>query len=285
MNEIAESLQEEIQLIGEKAPQFIYAFIVLLCFIIIGRMISAIVRKTIRRSALSDTYLSYFTNIISWSFGLVGIIVSLNILGLQYISASLLAGGGITAIVLGFAFRGIGENILAGLFLAFSRPFSIGDLIRSEGLEGLVKGVELRYTHIRTFDGCDIFIPSAQIFNSPLYNYTRDGLRRVDFTVGIDYGDDIREALEVLQETTERIDGILPDPKPAIHIQGFTANYVELRVFFWINTFDKNTSLLNIKTETMEMCRNALISNGFTFSSEVRTAIDLDTLRVFLERE
>lgn len=285
MDTIINSLQNESEQILDKAPTFIYALAVLLLFILLGRFLSSAVEKAIKKGELSDTYRLFFKKLIRWIFGLFGVLIALNILGLQYITTSILAGGGITAIILGFAFRDIGENILAGFFLAFSRPFSIGDLIKSEGLEGRVKGVELRYTHIRTADGCDIFIPSSQIFSKPLHNYTRDGLRRGSFTIGIDYSDDIQSAIEILEKTVSQIEEVLTDPAPRISISGFTANYVELQVTFWINTFDRSLPLAQVKTHIMENCRKELLSHKFTFSSNVSTSVELNKLMVQLDKE
>jgi hypothetical protein len=70
-------------------------------------------------------------------------------------------------ILWGFAFREIGENFLEGFFPAFSRPIDEGDLIQCADLRGVVRTIELRFTHIRSADGRDIFISSSRIFKSP----------------------------------------------------------------------------------------------------------------------
>tara|TARA_B110000046_G_scaffold47958_1_gene53064 strand:+ start:43216 stop:43455 length:240 start_codon:yes stop_codon:yes gene_type:complete len=68
-----------------------------------------------------------------------------------------LAGAGVTAILLGFAFKDIGENLLAGIMLAFNRPFTIGNVIELDGFLVTGKALQLRSTHLRTFDGRDIY--------------------------------------------------------------------------------------------------------------------------------
>ena len=75
------------------------------------------------KANLKPTHRNFFQSLSVWILSIIGLFVALNILGLKSLAASLLAGGGITAVVLGFAFRDIGENFLAGFFLAFSRPF------------------------------------------------------------------------------------------------------------------------------------------------------------------
>lgn len=284
MNKILEAIKTDMINLAEKAPSLIYAFLILLAFIILGKLVALAIEKGLNRGNFSKTYQSFFLKIIRWVFYFLGFLMALNTLGFKSVAASILAGGGITAVVLGFAFREIGENILAGFFLAFSRPFNIGDLIQSESLQGRVKGVELRHTHIRTADGCDIFIPSSQIFNSPLFNYTKDGLRRAGFTIGIDYHDDVQQAVTILQNVISNVEEILQDPEPAVSISGFTPAYVEVQIYFWINAFDQENSLSKIRTSTMEACRRELVKHEFTFSSGVTTALEMDHLNVKLEK-
>ncbi|MBU0728458.1 MAG: mechanosensitive ion channel family protein [Proteobacteria bacterium] len=257
-------------------PRLLGALIILLACLLIGRLVSRGILNLLEHAELSKTHRSFFSKLIVWGFGILGIMPTLNVLGLKNITMSLLAGGGITAVVLGFAFRGIGENLLAGFFLAFSRPFEIGDLIQSEQLSGEVKAIELRNTHIRTDDGRDIFIPSSQIFNSPLINFTKDGLRRLSFTIGIDYADNAAEARRLLLQAVEEIPEILKNPPTLVALSSFSATYVELEVLFWIDTFQQGLNMVPARTLVMERCRATLKDQGFTFSAETTSNICLD---------
>ena len=162
-----ESLQKEWLRFLHFLPRILAALLVLGIAVWLGRKLGRAVLPLLSRTSFSKVHKSFFLNTVIWLFTLVGLIIALNILGLEKAAVSLLAGGGITAVVLGFAFREIGENFLAGFFLAFSRPFNIGDTIQSGDFVGEVKDIELRNTHIRTNDGRDIFIPSSQLFNQP----------------------------------------------------------------------------------------------------------------------
>ena len=186
----------------------------------------------------------------------------------------LLAGGGATAIIVGFAFREIGENFLAGLFLAFSRPFRLGDLIRSGDLpEGEVRAVHLRNTQIRTADGRDIYIPNGRMFNEPLVNFTRDGLRRPTFTLGVDYRDPIPQVRTTLRTAVAAVDGVLDHPEPRVEIVDLSAAFVLLEVQVWINTFS-GTDFASVQSATMEACRRTILENGWTISSEVTSVLE-----------
>lgn len=255
------------------SPRVALAAVVLLLSYFIGKYFSRIVLMSLRRTSLSQLHQAFFRVISTSLVVFIGLVVALNILNLQKVAVSMMAGGGLTAVVLGFAFREIGENLLAGLFLAFSRPFKPGDIIKTEDVEGEVRTVELRYTHIRAEDGRDVFVPSSQLFNRPVTNFTRDGLRRISFSVGIDYSNDSMEATRLLAETTRQTDGVLADPIANAYILSLSPQYVEIMVFFWVDFFDKSTSLLNIRNHVMNKCRLSLLENGYIVSSETTSNI------------
>jgi len=206
-------------------------------------------------------------------FLFLGSILALQILGLDKLAVSLLAGGGVTAVVLGFAFREIGENFLAGIFLAFSRPFKAGDAIRSEEFEGKVTDIALRYTHLRTDDGRDVYIPSSQLFNKPVTNFTKDGLRQVSFTVGIDYRDDAAAACAVLEASIQKVPGVLSTPAAGAYILALAPQTVDLECFYWIDVFDKAHKGHRIRTQVLNGCRATLLDYGYTVSADTSTNV------------
>lgn len=275
MDKIIDLLAQEWQIAFAFAPRIIVAAIVLLVFYFLGSYFAKFLLAILRRASVREVHEAFFralTIIIAIFFGLV---IALNILGLEKIAVSVLAGGGVTAIVLGFAFREIGENFLAGIFLAFSRPFKIGDLIKTEDIEGYVREIELRYTHLRTEDGRDVYVPSSQLFGKSVTNYTKDGLRRISFSVGIDYANDATSACALLKNTTETASGVLKEPKPAAYIMALAPQYVELQVFFWIDVFEKTNDIFTIQTEVMDKCRKALLEGAYTVSSDTTSNIAL----------
>ena len=275
MELFVDSLTLEATLFIEMLPRFISAGIVALVIYFAGKLAAMGAIQILQRSSMPDTYHSYFRKLIKGLAAFFAIIIFLNMIGYSTLAASLVAGGGLTAVMLGFAFKDIGENFLAGFFLAFSRPFTTVDVIETGGITGKVRSIQLRHTHIRTSDGCDVFVPSAQLFTKPLHNYTLDGLRRGSFTVGIDYSDDAEKALEILQDSTRKTRGVLKLPGVGAQIKGLTSDYVELQVFFWINAKDQELGLARIRTNAMNTCRKRLIKEHFTFSSDVSTSLDV----------
>lgn len=285
INSIGDALLFEYERLIAFLPRLLIAIIVVFIIYTIGKWFAKGVVRFLKRSSIPETYHEYFGKLIRIIGAFVAFVVFLNLIGYQTLAASLLAGGGLTAVMLGFAFKDIGENFLAGFFLAFSRPFTTDDVIETDGILGQVKSIQLRHTHIRTGDGCDVFVPSAQLFTKPLHNYTLDGLRRGSFTVGIDYGDDAEKAAELLLDTTKATDGVLDTPKASVQIKGFDPNFVELQVFFWIRAKNQEASLSVVKTRAMNNCRKVLINQNFTVSSNVTTALDVNPVEVLLRNQ
>jgi small-conductance mechanosensitive channel len=266
-------------------PKLVLAIVIVVLAVVIGRVVAAGLWRVLERGRLSIAHRGFFRNVTRWLVIALGVAIALNVLGLNGALRGFMAGGGLTAIILGFAFRDIGENFLAGFLLAFDRHFNVGDLIQSGEFTGTVQEIALRSTHIRTADGRDIFIPSARIFSNPLVNFTRDGLRRPSFTVGIDYGDDAEKARGVILEAVRTVPGVLDTPAPEVLVGRLADQYVEIETFFWIDTFDQEKGILQVVSAAQERTRRALVDGGFTVSSNVSTAVDLraDPVRVQVE--
>jgi len=254
-------------------PKLAGALIVLLLFVFIGKSLAGAFSSVLRKLSSNRIHEAFFRTLIQLVVVYFGLVIALNIVGLEKLALSILAGGGVTAIVLGFAFREIGENFLAGIFLAFSRPFEISDLINTEGIEGRVQAIELRYTHLRSDDGQDIFVPSSQLFSKPVINFTRDGLRRINFTVGIDYNNDAKLACALLKNAVQSIEGVLETPPASVTINSLEPQYVEIKIYYWQNIFDDSVDGRTLRINVIDSCRRVLIENDFIVSADTTSNI------------
>ena len=274
MDLIIDILQQEWETFVRFLPRLVQALLALLVAYGIGRAVGNGLAAILTRRKLARTHVAFLRNAVKWAITVLGISISLSVLGLSGLAGGLLAGGGFAAVALGFAFREIGENLLAGLFLAFSRPFGLRDLIESGDHRGVVRGIELRYTHIRASDGRDIFIPNAQIFNRPLTNYTRDGLRRMTCALGIDYRSDVEPTLQRLRDTATACDGVLADPAPKAYVNAFRDQWLEVELAVWVDML-KSPDLTAIRSDVMDRVRRAVLDGGVVVSSEVSSNVDL----------
>jgi small-conductance mechanosensitive channel len=270
-----QSLYADWQAFLDFSPRLLYAAGVLLVFAAIARVVRYGLGKVLNRSFKLQPHARFVQRLVGWIIRIAGLLLALGVMGFTGIAASLLATGGVVAIVLGFAFREIGENLFAGIFLAFSRPFELGDLIKTGDLTGEVKAIDIRSVHIRTSDACDVFVPSSQIFSQELFNYTRDGLRRPRFTIGVAYHDRPEEVLALLERTVRGTPEISAEPPAVVNISEFGDSVIVYEVFLWVDVTATETSLLDITNDAKVRCWRALKESGMTFSTDVTTAIEL----------
>jgi small-conductance mechanosensitive channel len=252
--------------------------VLLVVFVVAGRYAGRLVGSLLSRSPRFQTNQRFLAGAITWTVVSAGLLLALGVLGFAGVAASMLATGGVVAIVLGFAFREIGENFLAGFFLSFSRPFEVGDLVETGGLTGTVRAIEWRYVHLRTADACDVFVPSAQLFREPLYNYTKDGLRRGSFVVGVAYDDEPESVLGQLRAAVTAVPGVLEAPAPVFTIRSFAAAYVEYEVFFFVDLSSGGPGMVDTQNAVKAACWHALRASGMTFSTDVKSALEIASI-------
>lgn len=278
MEYVLESLLADWETFLKFAPRIVYGLVLLIVFLLAARYGGRLVEKILERSARLRANAHFLQIVVTWLIASIGLLLALGLMGFSGIVTSLLATGGVIAIVLGFAFREIGENFLAGFFLTFSRPFKIGDLIKTGDLTGKVRSIELRYVHIRTFDACDVFVPSAQIFREPLYNYSRDGLRRPSFTVGVAYHDEPAQVIALLEQAAGRTDGVIADPPAYVTVKEFSEHYIEYEVFFFFDMKLSKRSYDEISNDVMINCWHALRDTGMTFSTDAGGGLEISSV-------
>lgn len=269
--EFVSSFEEFQNSIIDQSPEIAVGVLMLIVFTLLGIFLRSVTQRRLARRVEDRLLVNFVGRMIFLVFLIGGITIFLNQIGLGKTASGLLAGAGVSAIILGFAFKDIGENFLAGFFLAFSRPFGTGDYIEVEGLTGIVKALNFRNTHIRTFEGKDIFIPNAMLIKNPLINYTRDGLLRHDFVIGIDYGNDILEARRLILKSIRADQRIEQgnDLEPFMLLEEFGTSTVNIRVFYWINSYNFTGQIARLKTEVMNSILLNLTQNGFSLPADI----------------
>ncbi|CAM3722289.1 mechanosensitive ion channel family protein [Flavobacterium gelidilacus] len=267
MDKLIEKIQFYYDTILQNAPAFLIGLVVLLVGFSIANFGKKFTQNKIKSKVKNTLSGLFIAQIISGIIKTITIVIFLDFIGFQGITSKILAGAGILTFVIGFAFKDIGENFLAGIILAFKSPFKENDLIESEKVIGYVKELRIRETIIKTTDGKDVFVPNSQILKSPLINYTIDGFLRNEFMLGLDYSSDLSNAIQVIIESVSKTDGVLLGAKkPTVVIDEFAASTINLKVLFWLDTFKSSSKSyhLAIRTQVMKNVLDALTENEFS---------------------
>ena len=216
-------------------PNLVIAAVLILLFIGLGLLVRASVRHvaTRRDRANLGRVLGRF---LQWVVIFVGVLIGLTVILPSLKPGDLVAGLGVTSVAIGFAFKDILQNWLAGLLLLFQQPFRTGDQIVVEGYEGTIEGVQTRATLIRTYDGRRVVIPNATIYSSAVTVNTAFPHRRSEYDFGVGYGDDLREAVAVSRDALCRAEGVAADPAPEVFAWGLDESWVTLRARWWTDS-------------------------------------------------
>lgn len=265
-------------------PKVLLGIVIALIFYSVASWLRRKLDKVVRLKS-QDLLLPKFINqVLRITIVIISFLLFLYSIGQIGIVSGILGAAGLSAFVIGFAFKDIGENFLAGVLMAFDRPFRIGDTVQSQSVEGVIVEMNLRETHIKTFDGKDVYVPNGQILKNPLYNYTIDGFMRRSFTVGIDYGSDVEKAREIILEAVSATDGILTETKkPFCMVYEFASSTINIRVHFWIDTFDRSFSTLEVHSRAMNHTLQALTRAQVGMPGdviEIKTYGSLEPLRI-----
>ena len=254
-------------------PVLVTAIVVLLVFFFLAKFAEMRLERILRKRAESRQVLvaDFFGKVVWLTIFLIGVMWAMYILGLGEISGSILGAAGLTTFIVGFALKDIFENFLAGVIIAFDPPFIEGSWIKVNDIQGVVKNMSLRQTMLKTFDGQDVFIPNAIILKNPLRNYTIDGFLRKEFVIGLDYGDDLEQGLELIEKTLSETPNILNTEgrKPMAQIDVFATSTVNVKCLFWINTFDTTVPANKIMNQAMLNVLNVLTETGHYLPADI----------------
>ena len=205
--------------------------IVLLAKICI-RMIHALMARTPKNlRILDDAARMVLDKAVSYGIAFLAILIILDLLGVN--TASLITVLGAAGLAIGLAFKDTLSNIAAGVILLFLRPYTIGDYVECGSVSGTVMEMGFFTTTLTTADGLYLSVPNAALWGTPIKNYTRNGRRRMDITVGISYSDSLDQGLAVLKRLMEENEFVLKDPAPQVLVQDLADNSVNLQLRLW----------------------------------------------------
>lgn len=210
--------------------------------LIIGWSIAAVAGRAVLRVAnrsphVDRTVVPMVYTITVWSIRLIVVIAVLARLGIQ--TASIIAVLGAAGVAVGLALQGTLQNIAAGIMLLALRPLRAGENISVVGkAQGKVEEVGLFLTRFQQDDGTYLSLPNSLVWGNPIINYSRNGVRRLDFSVAIRYDDDLQRALLELTQVVQENAWTLKDPPPKVFVNEYRDVSVIVVVRVWTRADD-----------------------------------------------
>lgn len=240
-------------------PNIAVALVVLLLAWGLARLIGWMVRRTAGkhdRQNLGEVGAA----LLKWAVLIAGVMLAITIVAPSITPADLFAGLGIGSVAIGFAFKDILQNMLAGILILLRQPFEVGDQIVSGGYEGTVERIETRATLIKTYDGRRVVIPNSDIYTDAVVVNTAFDKRRSHYDVQIGCSDDWDEAARIMTESAAAIEGVLRDPAPEAIPWSMDADGNTIRLRWW--TGSQRADVVKIWGQVIRDVYNALDKAG-----------------------
>jgi len=241
----------DMEVVTAYAIEYSQAIVFALAIFIFGKWaakgVTGLIRKTMRRSRLDETLVTFLGNIVYGLLFAFAVIASLSQLGVETTSlAAIFAAAGLA---IGLALQGSLSNFAAGVLIIAFRPFGKGDYIEAAGASGTVEEVGIFHTILKSPDNKMIVLPNGAVTSDKIINYSAHDKRRIDFVFGIGYDDDLKKAKQTLQHILENEPRILKDPAPVIGLKELADSSVNFVVRPWVKTEDYWSVFFDINEE------------------------------------
>ena len=255
----AEKFEQMLTKAVQMLPLLVLALLAVLCFSWLGGWLAR--HSTwLRRFGLTELASNLGVRFIRVLVAGIGVLIALELLDATALVSAALGVAGVIGIALGFAFRNIVENYLAGVLLSTRNPFAIGDQIQVGEFTGSVVRLTSRDTVLMTYDGNHLRIPNSDIITLAMTNFSRNPLRRFQFNAGVSVSLDLVKVRQLGIATLANMPGILPDPPPRCLIDELGDSAVALKFFGWID--QRNTDFLKARSEAIRLVKSAFDDAG-----------------------
>ncbi len=234
------TIAEVVEVLIQYAIAFGAKIIKVLLVWFIGRWVTkrliSFVKMLMERRKTNPSVQSFLSSLLDVVMLIILIVMIISIFGID--TSSFIALFASAGVAVGMALSGTLQNFAGGVIILLFRPYKVGDYIEAQGQSGTVKEIQIFNTVLQTPDNKIILVPNGPISTGIVNNYSREQLRRVDFTFSIRYGDDYNKAKTVLEKLIAADSRILKDPAPFIALGRLNSSSIDVTVRVWVNQAD-----------------------------------------------
>ena len=218
---------------------------------VVGRFIisflNKLINKLLSKRKIDPSIKSFVRSLSNILLTILLIVAVVSKLGVETTSfAALLASAGVA---IGMALSGNLQNFAGGLIVLLLRPYKVGDLIESQGITGTVREIQIFHTILTTADNKVIYIPNGALSSGTVTNYSREATRRIEWIVGVEYGEDFEKVKKTIEDILAADGRILTDPAPTIALHALDASSVNVVTRVWVTAADYWDVYFNINKQ------------------------------------
>ena len=260
VSEYQEHIDQAIKWIWNFIPGFLSAMVLLFVGLWVIRIIKRLIAKFFKRKDYEPTLEKFIADLINWTLKIVLFVLVITQVGVQ--TTSLVAIIGAAGLAIGLALQGSLANFAGGVLILLLKPFKVGDFIKAQGQEGTVKEISIFQTKLTTFGNQLAIIPNGKLSNETIVNFTEEGIRKEAITFGIDYGDDVKLAKDILLTLVNEQEQVIQEEgkAPMIVLAELGDSSVNLSLRYWA----KNEDFWNLRWLVLEEGKERLEAAGIT---------------------
>lgn len=202
----------------------------------LAKYVKTYLKSLMLKKEIDELIASFVANIAYVALVAFIVIAALNRLGIE--TTSFVAILGAAGLAIGLALQSSLSNFASGVMIIAFRPFKVGDFIEAGGVSGIVEGIQIFSTQMRSGDNKQIIVPNSSITSGNIVNYSAKDTRRVDMVFGIGYDDDIKKAKDILNELLNADERVLKDPEAVVAVSELADSSVNFVVRPWVNSAD-----------------------------------------------
>jgi small conductance mechanosensitive channel len=240
-------------------PLIVTALVVLALLLFLARGLRFLAEKALARSSNRGAATA-IGRLLHVAMVALAILIAVTIAFPSMTPGRLISFLGVGGIAIGFAFKDIFQNLLAGILLLLRHPFRVGDEITTGEFTGTVEAIETRATFIRTYDGRRIIIPNGDVYTKPVTVISAYDMLRSEYDVGIGYGDDLALAKTIALDAIKAVDGVLADPPPDVLVWELGESSKNIRIRWW--TKPARSNVLQIRDAVLKGVAEAIAGAG-----------------------
>jgi small-conductance mechanosensitive channel len=264
-------------------PQLLLAIVFVLFVWLVVTAIRWILPRFLRRARMRRALVDVILMLVTVSVWLFGLLIAVTIAFPTVTPGRALTALGVGGVAIGFAFKDVFENFLAGVLLLIREPFSIDDFIECEDIDGKVEEITIRDTHVRQTDGQLVVAPNAMFFKNPVTIRTAESLRRTTVICGVAYKEDVDEAREVITKAVKSVDAVRDDVRDVqIFAKEFGDSSINFEVTWW--TGSTPLDIRSSRDKVVAAVKRALDDAGIEIPFPYRTMTFPEVLRIERQR-
>ena len=229
-------IQQVITFCVDAGKSILLAAVIFIAGRFIISVINRLVAQMMERRKIDATIQSFLRSFINILLTILLLISVVSALGVNTTSfAALLASAGVAV---GMALSGNLQNLAGGLIILLFKPYKVGDYVDAQGVSGTVKEIQIFHTVLITPDNKIIYVPNGSLSSGSVTNYSLSQLRRVDWTVGVEYGTEIEKVRQTVLDLIKKDGRILTEPAPFIALSALADSSVNITIRVWVKNED-----------------------------------------------